>query len=50
MADIPRLTSEQKKGLTLRQLFEYEAASKPTKDPKNSPTIAPINGNKTVGK
>lgn len=34
MADIPRLTSEQKKGLTLRQLFEYEAASKPTKDPK----------------
>lgn len=34
MADIPRLTSEQKKNLTLRQLFEYEAASKPSKDPK----------------
>ena len=34
MADIPRLTSEQKKNLTLRQLFEYEAASKPSGDPK----------------
>lgn len=34
MADIPRLTSEQKKNLTLRQLFEYEAASKPSEDPK----------------